>query len=634
MTTHAIALCGAVSAVVLWSAGLAVAEAPPQSRIDEIAAMLDVEPAGLGPPCADRSAWDELARQKDFQAVVVAAERLLDKPLPDQSGELFLDYSRTGNRKPWERVASARRGRIKTLVVAECVENKGRFLPAFEELVTVLCAEPTWVYPAHDPSLANFRGERVDIDLGSVYVAGELSLARYLLGEALGKDTRTLIDTNVRKRVLDPFRAMVLGKRKPNWWLTCTNNWNSVCLAGVTEAALSLLQDRDERAFFIAAAEQYSENYLRGFTADGYCSEGLAYWNYGFGHYAQLSAVIERATHGRLDLLAVDAALRPAGFGTRLEIIGSVYPTFADCPMNTKPNAALLSHVNRRLGLSADEQATSDPRRGSLAQMLAFTFPASNARPIASRAVAVESRLRTWFEDAGVLICRPAPDAPGRLGVALKGGHNAEHHNHNDVGSFIVVVGDRPVLVDPGTEVYTARTFSSRRYESKVLNSFGHPVPLVAGKLQRGGADARGRVLKADFTDARDSLVLDLRAAYDVPTLQRLDREFSYERGDVERLVVTDTVEFSEPERFEVALVTFGEWSQVSPSLLRVNDEGRAVDVELLTEGLEFGVTAEEIDEDVRIGRKPTRIAIRIVQPVRAARLTMRISPVETEKKP
>ena len=45
---------------------------------------------------------------------------------------------------------------------------------------------------------------------------------------------------------------------KPFWWFTVTNNWNSVCLAGVTGAALTLLADKEERAYFVAAAEKYN----------------------------------------------------------------------------------------------------------------------------------------------------------------------------------------------------------------------------------------------------------------------------------------------------------------------------------------------------------------------------------------
>ena len=88
-----------------------------------------------------------------------------------------------------------------------------------------------------------------------------------------------------------------------------------------------------------------------------------------------------------------------------------------------------------------------------------------------------------------------------RFGAALKGGTNGEQHNHNDVGSFSVVLGRKMVVCDPGAEVYTARTFSARRYESKVLNSFGHAVPVIAGQLQRTGLAAHAEILRHEFTD-------------------------------------------------------------------------------------------------------------------------------------
>ena len=626
---------GVAIALTVLTAASTYADLPPQARVDEIAAMLGAQPAGLGRPCTDRKVWEKLAKQKAYQAVVTDAEKLLDEPLPDQLDDLFLDYSRTGNRRRWERVACERRNRVKTLVIAECVENKGRFIPAFEELVRTLCAEPTWVYPAHDAELRNFHGKQIDIDLFSSELGGELALAHHLLGNNLGINTRLLIEKKVRSRVLDPFHAMVRGDRRANWWLTCTNNWNSVCLAGVTAAAVSLVQDRGERAVFIAAAEQLSKNFLRGLTPDGYCSEGLGYWNYGFGRYAMLAETVLQATNGKLDLMRVGAAQQPTFFGDRVEIVGGVYPMFADCPINKKPDRTLMQYLDRRMGRvrPAEKASRVDPRQGNLLQVLAFTPWNSTSNAVRLPDNADDSPLRTWFKDAGVLICRPAYGTSGRFGVALKGGHNDEHHNHNDVGSYIVVVHNRPVLVDPGSEVYTARTFSSRRYESNVLNSFGHAVPVVAGQLQRVGAEARGRVLKTDFTEVRDSFALDLSSVYDVPTLRRLERDFSYERGDAERLIVMDTVEFAELELFEVALMTFGAWSQVAPDRLCVEYRGRAVDVEIATEGLEFSVTAQEIDEDVG-SLTPTRIAIRLAEPVRTARVALRITPAEDEQKP
>ena len=83
-------------------------------------------------------------------------------------------------------------------------------------------------------------------------------------------------------------------------------------------------------------------------------------------------------------------------------------------------------------------------------------------------------------------------------------------------------------LVDPGTEVYTRRTFSSDRYVSGVLNSFGHPVPRVAGQLQRTGRAAAAQVLKLEQTDDCDTLQLDLSSAYPVKTLQTTDAHLRF----------------------------------------------------------------------------------------------------------
>ena len=114
------------------------------------------------------------------------------------------------------------------------------------------------------------------------------------------------------------------------------------------------------------------------------------------------------------------------------------------------------------------------------------------------------------------------------------------------------------VICDPGGEVYTKRTFSAHRYDSKVLNSFGHAVPVIAGKLQKAGADARGVILETNFTDAADTFKLDFRSAYAVPELQKLDRTFVFQRGETPSLEVRDEVKFSAPEKFETALVTWG----------------------------------------------------------------------------
>ena len=610
------------------------ADASRQQRVEAVTAMLPQRPGGFGKPITDRAAWEKLAKVPSYRQVVRQAEGILKQPIPDQPDELYLDYSRTGNRTRFQRVAFRRRGRVGWLVLAECLENKGRFVPALEKTVAALCAERTWILPAHDRGLRNFKGEQIDIDLASSALGWNLAMADYLLGGKLGTETRKLIRDNVHRRVVQPYLDMVAGKRGKNWWMNGTNNWNAVCLAGVTGSALTLVESRQQRATFVVAAEEHSRNFLRGFTPDGYCSEGLGYWGYGFGHYVLLAEAIRQATAGRLDLLARKEVRAAATYAWRIEIIGGVYPAFADCSVRARPSSQLTHFLRRRFRLGADpaEDSSMIQPSSSLFHAMMYSFGNSATREPRGEADG-KPGVRTWFEHAGVLVCRPGDRSRCRMGAAMKGGHNAEHHNHNDVGSYVVVVGRRAVLLDPGAEVYTARTFSSRRYESNVLNSFGHPVPRVAGRLQRGGRQARGRVVRTEFTDQADTLALDLRSAYSVKGLKKLQRTFIYSRQGPGSLTVTDEVAFDSPQAFETALITLGRWKRAAPRSLIVYDSDEAVRVDIETTGGEFEVKAEQIREDVRTRSLPVRLGIAFKKPVAAGAITVKITPAARPEK-
>src|SRR5438445_2289390 len=100
----------------------AVETPPDPERVRALAAMLPEKPTGVGRPLSDRPAWAELAGRAAFREVIPRAEKLLAEPLPEQPDDLFLDFSRTGNRRRWERVAFQRRSRVSALALAECLE--------------------------------------------------------------------------------------------------------------------------------------------------------------------------------------------------------------------------------------------------------------------------------------------------------------------------------------------------------------------------------------------------------------------------------------------------------------------------------------------------------------------------------
>lgn len=99
-----------------------------------------------------------------------------------------------------------------------------------------------------------------------------------------------------------------------------------------------------------------------------------------------------------------------------------------------------------------------------------------------------------WLPGLQVMGARSHSDSDKDLYVAAKGGHNAESHNHNDVGNFIVYADGSPLLIDIGVETYTAKTFSSNRYDIWTMQSQYHNLPTINGVQQKDGREYHDRM--------------------------------------------------------------------------------------------------------------------------------------------
>jgi len=108
---------------------------------------LPASPVGVGRPITDRQAWKVLAETKVFKSAVRGAERLAAEPMPEMTDDAFLDFSRTGNRTRGQAAIGVRRKRIPALALAECLEDRGRFIRPLEEAIRSICGEKTWVMP-------------------------------------------------------------------------------------------------------------------------------------------------------------------------------------------------------------------------------------------------------------------------------------------------------------------------------------------------------------------------------------------------------------------------------------------------------------------------------------------------------
>ena len=100
------------------------------------------------PTLSDRAAWQALP-EPIRKALLAAGESNLGKEWPALPATLFLEYKRIGNRSHFEQYWNLRRTMLRSLVMAECVEGKGRFLDSIANGIWTTCEETFWGYPAH-----------------------------------------------------------------------------------------------------------------------------------------------------------------------------------------------------------------------------------------------------------------------------------------------------------------------------------------------------------------------------------------------------------------------------------------------------------------------------------------------------
>ena len=605
-------------------------------RIQQIGTTLDADSDSPGQPLSVRETWSTLAQLKSFQDKVSAAVEIEGKPIPELTEAIYLDYVRTGKQTVYNIFERDTRPRFEKLVLAECIDNKGRFLNAIHRMIQAFCTEKTWVHSFHDPKLRNWHGKATEIDLRVASISWSIATACRFLGDKLDAGIRKLVLQELDRRLFQPFLLMLDGHRimlnqpKSFSWLELCHNWNASCLGGVVSTALEMINSKNERARYIAAAERYSANFLAGFLADGSCSEGIGYWSGGFGHFVMLSETMWQATHGAVDLLADKHVKSIAQYGARLEIMPRTYPAFADCTPGTVPPTDLMRFVSLRYGLGLQVWEDADSEPSSLQNVAIYSFPnsASEAHRAAKAAkISANRGLRSWFVDASLFVGRPYLTKPRALGVAFKGGTNAEFHNHNDLGSFVVAINGKLLLTDPGSEEYTSRTFSDHRYNSNLLNSYGHSVPIVAGTLQHAGTTAQATTVQTSFDDEQDVVTYDLRPAYDVKGLEKLERTFLFCRGGLGHLMVSDDVRFLQPQSFGTALITTAQWWQVDSDCLIISDGKEALQVKVQVEGSEFEIASERIEEEFRTEEHPIRIGINLVAPIECAIIEIIVKP-------
>lgn len=479
------------------------------------------------PTVADRSAWDGLPEAVRV-SLVTGAEQFLGWSWPALPATLFMEFRRIGNRSNYEGPHFARREALGALVMAECVENKGRFLNDIINGIWCICEESFWGVPAHS-YISKRAGEPLPdttepiIDLFAAETGGLLAWTHYLLQPSLDA-VSVLIGERIRRetkeRILDPFL-----QRNDFWWMGLgtgrnLNNWTPWCNSNCLTAALLMEEDPERRTAMVAKAMRSLDSFLKDYPTDGGCDEGTSYWSRAGGSLFDCLELLHSASGGQIDVYSEPLVADMGRYLYRAFISGSYFVNFADGGAVVHIAADLVYRYGRRINdpllmaLGSNAHHARQGRAkfgGSLLRLLPAVFNYAEIESATRTAPFVRD---VWLPALQFMAARRQEGTDTGLYLAAKGGHNGESHNHNDVGNFLVYADGLPVLIDVGVGTYTAKTFSARRYEIWTMQSVYHNLPTVRGIQQQAGRAFRATDVTYRSDDGGAELSMNIAPAY------------------------------------------------------------------------------------------------------------------------
>jgi hypothetical protein len=270
-----------------------------------------------------------------------------------------------------------------------------------------------------------------------------------------------------------------------------------------------------------------------------------------------LSEMLRARTGGALDLLDSDHLRRVAAYPVKMLLSGSHFATFSDCDDENIFHPGTVTRLAGRTGeRSLLTLAMEMPGKKPDEQDWRLQMMMRNCLWWDGREHGAGQPADAYLPLGGVakLVARTPQGAP--VVLAIKAGHNAENHNQNDVGSFILHADGETFLADPGRGLYSRQYFGPERYQNIFANSYGHSVPRIGGRLQREGREYHGEMASVDLNGPAKQVVLEFARAYDAPDLASLRRHVTLDAAGV--FTLQDTARFAgNPVEVEEALLTW-----------------------------------------------------------------------------
>lgn len=521
----------------------------------------------------------------------------------------YLEIIRSGDRR--QDVYGEPRAALTALVMGELVEGKGRFTDQIVNGVWYYSEQTWWGWSAHLTAQKAPHGlpdaDEPVIDLGVGEITNILSWTWFLFNDEFDK-----IHPLIAKRLKDEIMKKAVipyYERNDFWWQGLdgsrdVNNWNPWTNHNMLTAILILEDDQIKKVKGVEKLVMSLDQFINVYPNDGGCDEGPSYWGRAGASLYQCLDLMKRATKGKFDVYDNQVVKNMGNYIYKAYIEYPYFINFADADATTGGRPQIIYSYGKDIGdpimqkfgaFLAKKQDWNEKIPGGKVdeQIMQLMLLSEIENAEAENALISDF----WLPDTEVAGARDKAETSKGFFFAAKGGHNAESHNHNDLGTCVLYFNGKPCLVDIGRETYTMKTFSSRRYEIWTMQSQYHNLPKINGIDQKDGREfvATNSNFVADAK--KTTFSTDIFKAYpDEAQVNKWVRSYSLERG--KRFVIGDNYNLKQvvtPSTLN--FVTSCKVIEADPGILKLEGDGFTLNMAYNTKNVTPKIEITEITD-------------------------------------
>ena len=310
--------------------------------------------------------------------------------------------------------------RVFALSYAYRMTGNMRYAGRAEQEMLACCAFSDW-NPSHFLDVAE--------------MAVSMSIGYDWLYDVLSPDTREKVEKALFEKAFRPLETDV----QP--WYEWTSNWNSVCNAGVTLAALAVYECAPEQCGrIISRSLESNRKALSVYAPDGAYPEGAMYWGYGSSFEIMMMAALESVCGTDFGLAGSPGFLKSGYFLQAMLTPGGGSFNYSDASYANISNPMVFWIAGKTGDTSLLYNLLGYPgcNDGSFLEDRTLPFAVISASGLDLEHVSPPV-WNTWYGrgETPVFVYRSGWESFEDTYFGIKGGTPSSGHAHMDGGSFI-----------------------------------------------------------------------------------------------------------------------------------------------------------------------------------------------------